>query len=286
MLNDGGVIDATEQLQILLARYMLHPKLGAANEIVLAQSYLSDESVLQKASCSKNSERFNAIWNGEVSDGKSPSEADMALATILAFWCGKDLEQMDRLFRRSKLMRDIWDRQQSGTTYGQLTLQKAAATVSNTYSPVSAISAVLNRNLRDSKKELEQAQARITKLDYIIQRLYEDNIEGKISNVRFAKMSDNYEEEQSTLTMRIAELKTLIANENENADNTDRFLAIVRKYTDITEFTAALIREFVEKIYVYKTERIDGKKVQRIKIIWNCIGEFNKPPNAENEKSA
>lgn len=146
--------------------------------------------------------------------------------------------------------------------------------------------AELNRSLRDSKKELELAQARITKLDIIIQRLYEDNIEGKISDERFTKMSTNYEDEQNTLTSRIAELKTLITNENESSDNTDRFLSIVRKYTHITELTAALIREFVEKIYVYKTERIDGKKVQRIKIIWNCIGEFNMPPNAGNEKSA
>lgn len=141
VLNDGDVIDATEQLQILLDRYMLHPKLGSANKIVPAQSYLSDESVLQKASCSRNSERFNALWNGEVPEGKSPSEADMALCSMLAFWCGKDIEQMDRLFRRSKLMRDKWDRPQSGSTYGKLTLEKAAATVSNTYSPISAISA-------------------------------------------------------------------------------------------------------------------------------------------------
>lgn len=141
VLINGDIVDATEQLQILLDRYMLHPKLGSANEIVLAQSYLSDESVLQKASCSKNSERFKALWNGKVPDGKSPSEADMALCSMLAFWCGKDLEQMDRLFRRSKLMRDKWDRPQSGSTYGRLTLEKAAATVLNTYSPISAISA-------------------------------------------------------------------------------------------------------------------------------------------------
>ena len=107
-----------------------------------------------------------------------------------------------------------------------------------------------------------------------------------IGTTYYNKMSANYEDEQSNLAKRISELKATISNEKECSDNTDRFLAIVRKYTDVTELTAALIREFVEKIYVYKTERVDGKKVQRIKIIWNSIGEFNTPLNIENEKSA
>lgn len=63
----------------------------------------------------------------------------------------------------------------------------------------------------------------------------------------------------------------------------------VRKYTDIQELTAEMIREFVERIYVYKTERVDGRRVQRIKIVWNCIGKFTPPVSTsavEQEKSA
>lgn len=144
----------------------------------------------------------------------------------------------------------------------------------------------LTRSLRDGKKELELSQARISKLDDIIQRLYEDNIEGKISDERFIKMSESYEDEQSTLTTRIAELKSTIASENECSDNTDRFLALVKKHINAEELTAGLIREFVEKIFVYKTERVDGKKVQRIKIIWNSIGAFEVPTTTDNEISA
>ena len=73
--------------------------------------------------------------------------------------------------------------------------------------------AELDRSLKDGKRELEQAQSRIRKLDEIIQRLYEDNIERKISDERFAKMSANYEEEQRTLGDRVNELKTLIDSE-------------------------------------------------------------------------
>ena len=146
----------------------------------------------------------------------------------------------------------------------------------------------LDKSLRDCKRELEQSQARIKKLDEIIQKLYEDNIEGKISDERFAKMSANYEAEQHSLENRVAELQSIMTEEKESALNVDHFLSLVRKYTDIKELTAEIIREFVEKIYVYKAERIDGKRVQRIKIVWNCIGAFEPPASTstKNEKSA
>lgn len=147
----------------------------------------------------------------------------------------------------------------------------------------------LDKSMRDSRRELEQAQARIAKLDEIIQRLYEDNIEGKISDERFTKMTANYEAEQQTLEKRVTELKSIMTEEKESALNVDHFLSLVRKYTDIKELTAEIIREFVEKIYVYKAERIDGRRVQRIKIVWNCIGEFEPPVSTsttKNEKSA
>lgn len=147
----------------------------------------------------------------------------------------------------------------------------------------------LDKSMRDSKRELEQSQARISKLDEIIQRLYEDNIEGKISDERFTKMTANYEAEQHTLESRVAELKSTMTSEKESALGVDHFIALVRTYTDIQKLTAEVLREFVEKIYVYKAERIDGRRVQRIKIVYNCIGEFDPTVSTsptEQEKSA
>ena len=147
--------------------------------------------------------------------------------------------------------------------------------------------AEVNRSLRDDKRELEQAQVRAGKLDDIIQRLYEDNLDGKISDERFAKMTTSYEDEQKMLESRIRELKAAIGTVTENTSNVDAFLKLVRRYTDIQELTAEIIREFVEKIYVYKAEHIDGKRVQRIKIVWNCIGEFIPPDKCKkDEKTA
>lgn len=151
--------------------------------------------------------------------------------------------------------------------------------------------AEVNKNLRDARKELEQAELRIKKLDGIIRKLYEDNIDGKVSDDRFAKMTASYEDEQRTLEFQINKLKSTITTESERTANADAFLKLVRKYTDLQELNAEIIREFVEKIYVYKAEKSPtGRRTQKVKIIWNCIGEF-KPPkhrNAEenNEKSA
>ena len=147
----------------------------------------------------------------------------------------------------------------------------------------------LDRSISEGKRELEQTQARISKLDDIIQRLYEDNVEGKISDERFAKMTDSYEAEQHTLESRVVELKSTMTAEKESALGVDHFLALVQKYTDIKELTAEILREFVEKIHVYKAERIDGRRVQRIKIVYNCIGEFDpsvSTSTTEQEKSA
>ena len=123
-------------------------------------------------------------------------------------------------------------------------------------------------------------------MDGIIQRLYEDNISGKISDERFAKLSASYEEEQRTLEIRAAELNSLIDTEKKGAANVEGFLGIVRKYTDIQELTAEIIREFVERIYVYQAEKTDGKKLQRVRIVWNFIGELPMSAVPEKDKSA
>ena len=135
----------------------------------------------------------------------------------------------------------------------------------------------LDRELRDCRKEYEQAKARIAKLDTLIQRIYEDNVEGKISDDRFAKLSGNYEPEQAQLQSRVEELQRFLDDAKEKSLNADHFLALVRKYTDIRELDAEIIREFVERINVFQAEKVDGHRQQRIQIIYNCIGAVDLP---------
>lgn len=144
----------------------------------------------------------------------------------------------------------------------------------------------LNRQLRESQKEFTQAEDRIRKLDNIIQRLYEDNVEGKISDERFSKMAASYEAEQKALESRMSELRKYIDSAKESQLNVNSFLGMVRKYTEITELSAEIIRAFVEKIEVQKPEKVPGTrtKKQTIVIWWNFIGAVEIPD--EQRKTA
>lgn len=135
------------------------------------------------------------------------------------------------------------------------------------------------RALRESRRELEeQAKDRTEKLDTIIQRLYEDNISGKISDERYAKMAASYEAEQCELEARIDELNTYIDAEMEMTENIASFLRQVQKYTEITELNATIVHEFIEKIVVYKATKDEyGHRIQHIRIYYNFLGDVEIP---------
>ena len=144
----------------------------------------------------------------------------------------------------------------------------------------------LNRQLRDSTRELEQSMQRITKLDGIIQRLYEDNLDGKISDERFARMTVTYEQEQKDLESRVTALREVISKAKLHRLNIDSFLTQVRKYTEVKELDAEIIRTLVERIDVFTPEKVPGSrtKKQTVLIHWNFIGAVDLPQ--EQEKSA
>ncbi|WP_224337932.1 hypothetical protein [Haloprofundus halobius] len=98
---------------------------------------LSDSGLVEKAMGASNGAKFERLWNGNTSGYDSNSEADMALCCLLAFWSGGDKTQMDRLFRRSGLLRGKWDdvHYADGSTYGEKTIERAVQTTSEFYTP-------------------------------------------------------------------------------------------------------------------------------------------------------
>ena len=130
------VCERAEALQAVLDKYMVRPQKAAqeATRAPQAPLDLSDAEVIAKAHNARNGAAFAALWNGDTSGYGSHSEADMALCNALAFWTGRNAGQMDRLFRSSGLMREKWDRRQSGSTYGALTIAEAIRTCGSTYS--------------------------------------------------------------------------------------------------------------------------------------------------------
>jgi len=129
------------------------------------------------------------------------------------------------------------------------------------------------KELTAKRKELDKSKRRISELDGLFKRLYEDNVGGRLSDERFEKLSGEYEVEQKQLTERTAILESDLVEQNEKAANVGKFLAIVRKYTDIQELTPTLLREFVDKIVVHEPDRSSGKREQKVEIHYNFVGD-------------
>ena len=127
------------------------------------------------------------------------------------------------------------------------------------------------------QKELHTLNARNDELDNLFEHIYEDNVSGKISDDRFAKLSVKYESEQKEITARIKELETELNTEKSKAVTADMFMASVRKYTRARKLTPRMLNELIEKIEVHQSEKIDGKTVQQLTIHYNCIGNIEIP---------
>ena len=124
------------------------------------------------------------------------------------------------------------------------------------------------------KKELEQAKKRITELDRIFKRIYEDDIAGAISHERFLKLSAEYEAEQKELTEFVKSEQAAVNNYEQDKSDFDSFAAVIRKYVGIRELTPTIVNEFVKKIIVHAPDKSSGHRRQKIQIVWNFIGEL------------
>lgn len=132
----------------------------------------------------------------------------------------------------------------------------------------------LNKALQNATKEIDTATARYKKLDSIIQNLYEDKLEGNLTDDRFNKLSTSYENEQKELETRIKELQDFVNKENEKYLNASYLINLVKKYTEINELTDEIVQEFIQKIVVHHKVKIDGVKTQQVDIYYNGIGHI------------
>ena len=131
------VEERSAEIMQVLDGYMVRTKPTEVVPVATQAPPSSATEILELISRSKNADRFSALYAGDISGYNSHSEADMALCNMLAFWCRRDSELMDSMFRQSGLMREKWDRKQSGSTYGALTIEKAVSQCSNVYEPKS-----------------------------------------------------------------------------------------------------------------------------------------------------
>ena len=132
-----------------------------------------------------------------------------------------------------------------------------------------------DRKLKE--KELKTLLARDEELDGLFERIYEDNVSGKLSDDRFAKMSQRYEDEQKELSEKIKKLRSEIEKQSSRSMTTDMFIGLVRKYTRARKLTPRMLNELIEKIEVFNAEKIDGVWEQRLRIHYNCVGTIEIP---------
>lgn len=127
------------------------------------------------------------------------------------------------------------------------------------------------------QRELDALTARDRELDMLFERLYEDNVAGKIDDARFAKMSKRYEQEQGENAKKIKALRLELKKDESKRMDIDDFLETVRRYTDATTITKRMVAELIDYIEVYHAEKQDGVTNQRVVIYYNCIGAFDVP---------
>lgn len=122
------------------------------------------------------------------------------------------------------------------------------------------------------QKELASLQTRDDELDGLFERIYEDNLSGKLSDERYAKMSRRYEDEQAELSERIKKLRAELDKLSNKSMSTDLFMSTIRQYTRAKKLTPRMLNELVDHIEVHQAEKIDGEWVQKLTIHYNCIG--------------
>ena len=127
------------------------------------------------------------------------------------------------------------------------------------------------------QRELDALTVRDRELDMLFERLYEDNVSGKINDARFAKMSKRYEQEQGENAKKIKALRLELKKDESKRMDIDDFLETVRRYTDATTITKRMVAELIDHIEVYHAEKQDGITNQRVVIYYNCIGAFDVP---------
>lgn len=140
-----------------------------------------------------------------------------------------------------------------------------------------------NKLRRKLNKEAQASRKRVEELDKIISKLYEDSVTGKITTEMFTKLSDIYVAEQKKLNEDLSECSARLSEIENQQTNTDDFIRLVKKYTEITELTPAILGEFVDKIIVHAVDKSSGERRQKIDIRYKGIGEVDLLQNKGSE---
>lgn len=137
------------------------------------------------------------------------------------------------------------------------------------------------RDIREDQKRVEQAKKRLATLDVVMSRLYEDYALGEISKEKYRKMTADYEAEQERLKLEIETAEEWVEQRQAMGDDLDAFIALTKKYVDVTELTQTIVNEYIKKIIIHAPDKSGGKRRQTVEIIFNFVDEVEIPVLAE-----
>ena len=128
-----------------------------------------------------------------------------------------------------------------------------------------------------TKAELKRLSERQEEIGRVIRKLYEDNVNGRITDERFDFLAKSYDDEVNDLKTKIQELQNALASSVQDEEKLSKFLKVVKSYTEIEELTPEILNSFIEKIYIGETEKYNGRKMQKVEIIYKFVGAINLP---------
>ena len=131
----------------------------------------------------------------------------------------------------------------------------------------------MKKALGHQRKELDKAEARLGEINLLFRKLYEDNALGRLSNEQFVFLTSGYEDEKRELTKRAAELKKEIDTAAERSADVKRFVALVRRYTEISELTYENVHEFIDRILIYELDK--NTNTRKIEIFYSFVGKVD-----------
>ena len=138
--------------------------------------------------------------------------------------------------------------------------------------------------VRKQRTRLATAKQRVSELEVLLCKIYEDNILGKLSDSRYATLDAQYEKEQSELTAEISVLEKAVKSYEKHEKDADRFIALIDKYENFDKLTIAMLNEFIEKILVHERDRKGSiQTTQEVEIYFNFVGRFVPPAFGEAE---
>ncbi len=128
----------------------------------------------------------------------------------------------------------------------------------------------------NAKKELARTEKRLSELDNLFAKMYEDRVKEAITERNFAMLSAKYQEEQTQLENKKQELQAKLDKSAQDADEAEKWLALIRRYTELTELTAPLLNELIDKIIVHQAENNEnGSRTQEIEIFYRFVGKID-----------